>query len=145
MNINKILRLIFIILCLVFSSFAQAKSGPTPLGLWKTYDLKHTARSIIKISLRNGELVGTIVESLTHDVCTSCSGPWQNKSVVGMPIIWGLKKMGNTWENGRVLNVDNGKTYNCYVSVSDDNKILYFSPFVGMHWMGKTIKWERVG
>lgn len=140
MDIKKVLFLIG----LIAPTAIYAAAPQSPLGLWKTYDLHHTPRSIVKISMQNGKLVGTIVKSLTNDVCKDCSGYWQNKSVVGMPIIWGLKKSGDTWENGYVLNVDNGKTYRCYLNVSNDNKSLYFSPYLGARWLKATITWEKV-
>lgn len=146
MEIKKLFLLLFSFTIFFIPYTTFAGENPLPIGFWKTYDLKHKPRSIIKISLVKGELIGTIQQSLTNDtICTACQGKWKNKPVIGMPILWGLRQTGNKWDDGRVLNIDNGKIYHCYLKISDDNKILYFSPYLGSHWIKVTINWERVG
>lgn len=126
----KILKGFCSIVLLFFSVIVFAQ--PTPLGLWQTYDLKQTPRDIIRISANNHQLLGTIVKS-------------PNPKLIGKKIIWGLTQKSNTWENGYVLNVDDGKIYRCKIAVSDDNHTLYFSPYTGIPLFGVTIKWVRVG
>lgn len=133
------------ILCLLVTlipvlTFAQN----SPVGEWQTYDLKNTPRSIVRISENKEELTGTIIKSYKPGTCEACQGSRHNKPLVGMQIIWGLIKSGETWKNGHILDVDSGKVYNCRLSVSDDNKILYFSPYIGSPIFGVTLKWKRV-
>lgn len=142
---NKIIRNLFWMV-LIFPSIVFAE--PTPVGLWQSYDLNKNVRNIVKFSLKNGKLMGNIVKvkSLRGEkaLCDVCVGPWHNKPLLGLPIIWGLKKLGNKWVNGQVVNVDNGKIYNCQLSVSDDNKIMNFTGYLGIPAFGATVQWMRV-
>lgn len=149
MDIRKFLTTLICSISITLSPtiFAQPQSPTTadPTGLWQTYDLSHTPRSIVQISTINGQLVGRIVKTqIKNAICSECKNDLHNKSVLGMAIIWGLKPEGDIWKKGNVLNVDNGKIYNCNVSVSADNKTLYFSPYVGIPGLGPTINWTRV-
>ena len=80
-----------------------------------------------------------------HNVCSACRGAWHNKPYVGLPIIWGLTQKGDKWVHGKVLDVDSGKVYQCYLVVSPNNTTLYFSAYVGLPLFGATLKWDRVG
>lgn len=142
-------RTVICFLLLTFLSASYAQTDPSPIGFWQTYDLKHTPRSIIKISLVNDELIGEIVKTPsqgqnTKTICTACKGDLHNKPFAGLTIIWGLKQHGKLWKNGHVLDVDSGKTYQCYVTTSADNTVLNFSPYLGLPFLGTTLHWKRV-
>ena len=135
------------LLCyLLIGSFPLlAHSQPSPIGLWQTYDLDHTPRDIIKISQNDNQLIGIIVKPAgKSNFCTTCPGTLHNKPIKGLQIIWGLKQQENAWRNGHVLSIDNGKIYQCTVSVSADNKVLHFAPFIGNPLFGVTLDWVRV-
>lgn len=132
----------FLACFLIYPALSYALSSP--LGSWQTYDLKHTPRSIIRLSEHHGELEGYIIKSFTGMICKNCVGAQQGKPYRGMKILWGLKQQGDSWKNGWILDVDNGKTYRCNLRVSDDNKTLFFSPYIGSPLFGVTIKWDRV-
>lgn len=144
MDVKNGLKIATLSACLLFSSFVFAQSEPSPVGLWLTYDLKHKPRDTLRFSFSNGELIGKISNAHPGSICTTCKGSLHNKPLEGMTIIWGLKQNGNNWEKGYVLDVDNGNTYRCHVSVSKNNHILNFSPYIGMPWLGPTLHWVRV-
>jgi uncharacterized protein (DUF2147 family) len=143
---KKTLGHILAFCCAIFGflplfAFAQAQ----PIGSWKTYDLQHNPRSIVKLTLQNGTLIGVIQKNLSPGkICTACRGKLRNKPLVGLPIIWGLKPEGDKWVNGHVLDVDSGKVYRCQLKVSADNRVLYFTAYVGMPLLGATLKWIKM-
>jgi len=143
---SDIFRFISMVLLLLFTSFMTYAQSPQ--GYWKTYDLDHRPRSIIKITERNHQLVGVIETLLPPQTnqsrCIHCTGQRHNKLLKGMLIIWGLQKENNHWGDGYVLNTDDGNIYRCEISLSPDNKIMYFSAYVGMPMFGKTVRWKRV-
>ena len=86
---------------------ASALSAASPEGLWKTIDeTDNTARSYVKIWKHNGTLYGKVVKLLKAKPgkrCKDCPGIFKNKKILGMTIMWGLKKDGNVWSGGRIF------------------------------------------
>ncbi len=69
----------------------------------------------------------------------------RTRKVIGMPLIWGFKKTAdpNTFEDGKVYNGENGKTYNANISLQPDGK-LRLRGYVGTPMFGETQLWTRV-
>jgi len=134
----------------ILSINLHAENSLSPIGLWRTYDLDNNPRSIVRFYLVGNTLQGNIVKILStnqqksSDICTNCPSPWKNKSKLGMTIIWGLKKQGDQWVGGTVLDTDGGNTYSCQITLSPDNKVMYFKAYVAVPLLGKTIEWTRV-
>ncbi|MCE9599748.1 MAG: DUF2147 domain-containing protein [Spirochaetia bacterium] len=119
---------------LVLSSnlFAQA----TPVGSWKTIDDETgQPKSYVNIWEQNGVIYGTISQLINPSEpdpkCTKCAGDYYNKPVKGMTIMWGLKKDGDSWSGGQILDPNNGKVYTCKIWLEGGNLKLrgYIGPF----------------
>ena len=69
----------------------------------------------------------------------------RTRKVIGMPLIWGFKQAAqpNTFEDGKVYNGEDGKTYSANISLQSDGK-LRLRGFVGTPMFGKTQLWTRV-
>jgi len=121
----------------------------TPVGTWKTLDDKTgQPKSIVVISEANGELTGKVKEVLQSDqgpnpVCKECEGDRKNQPVTGMTILWGMKKDGDEWKGGNILDPKNGKTYGCKMHLTDGGQKLEVRGFVGFSLLGRTQVWER--
>ena len=104
--------------------FAQS-----PVGVWKTIDDETgEAKSHVEIFEKDGKLYGKVVKLLLKPAdtkCEKCSGAKKDKPVVGMTIIEGMEKDGSEWEDGTILDPENGKTYTCkfWLSEDDPNKL----------------------
>ena len=61
-----------------------------------------------------------------------------------MTILWGLKDEGEAWKGGQILDPDNGKTYRCKMTVSDDGRELDVRGYIGISLIGRTQTWLRV-
>ena len=90
----------------------------TPVGTWQTIDDHwNKVKSIVEIKIENGELRGYVrkIFLLPHEgtdpICTECDGQLKNSKVVGMRIIWGFKKEGDKWVDGKILDPGNGNIY----------------------------------
>lgn len=142
-------QLAFIFL-LLFSVILFA-DNMSPLGKWKTIDdATGIEKSIIKIWEKNGEIFGTI-ESLflnpeedPNPLCTECKGNLYNQPIIGMTILNNLKKNGNEWNGGTILDPNNGKTYKCKIEVVDGGARLKVRGFIGLSLLGRTQYWLRV-
>ena len=89
---------------------------------------------------------GKIVELLqegrdANSLCTECSGKRKNQKIMGMEILWDLKKESDTeWEDGEILDPNNGKTYSFQVELESNDK-LKVRGYIGFSLMGHTQYW----
>ncbi|AMO93682.1 hypothetical protein CFter6_0964 [Collimonas fungivorans] len=133
---------------LAFGAFAQDTSSA--VGLWKNID-DHTGKpkALIRISEANGELHGKI-EKLLRDPsqdqnpkCVKCQGELKDQPILGMTIINGMKKDGNEYNGGTILDPDNGKVYKSKMALIDDGKKLNVRGYIGVPMLGRTQTWVR--
>jgi uncharacterized protein (DUF2147 family) len=130
-------------------SSASAFAADTPAGTWKTLDDKTgQAKSIVVITEENGELTGKVTQVLQSDqgpnpVCKECDGERKNQPVTGMTILWGLKKDGEEWDGGKILDPKNGKIYGCKMHLTDNGQKLEVRGFIGFSLLGRSQVWER--
>lgn len=125
-------------------------AAPTPVGRWRTIDDKsHKPKSIVAIVEEDGKLVGTVEKVLDpppddpDPKCKKCEGDRKDQPVVGMKILWGMKKDGKEWSGGRILDPNNGKVYKCNLSLADGGKKLDVRGFIGIALIGRTQTWIR--
>lgn len=137
-------------LLLLFFITAAAANDGSPAGLWRTIDDKTgKEKSLIRIVEINGEFRGS-VEKLFREPgedpnpnCDKCQGDKKNKPVIGMLILTGLKKDGELWSGGEILDPQNGKTYKCKAWLEDKGRKLHVRGFIGMALLGRTQVWLR--
>jgi uncharacterized protein (DUF2147 family) len=141
----------------VTSSTASAQQG-TVMGTW----LSESGVAHIKIGpcpdAASGPICGYIVNLINPKgpdgapVAPDAATDYRNENpslrtrkVVGMPLIWGFKKASepNTFEDGKIYNGEDGKTYSANISLQADGK-LRLRGFVGTPMFGKTQLWTRV-
>jgi len=128
------------------ASFAQM----TPVGTWQTLDDKtKEVKSEVQITEASGVLSGKITKLLRKDakqdaVCDECTDDRKGKPVLGMEIIRGVKKVDgkDIWEDGKVLDPENGKTYAAKLTPIEGGKKLEMRGSIGP--FGRTQTWVRV-
>lgn len=140
----------FLVATLLVPGLVSAQSL-TPVGLWKTIDdVSGKERSHVRIVEVAGELQGTVEKIFPfpgddpENLCEKCKGERKNQPVVGMTILWGLQNEGGEWKGGKILDPDNGKTYRCKMTVSDNGQELDVRGYIGISLIGRTQTWLRV-
>ncbi|HEX2544898.1 MAG TPA: DUF2147 domain-containing protein [Ramlibacter sp.] len=139
---KKILTLI--VACAAGAAFAQA----TPVGLWRSIDDKTgEAKAEIRIVETGGSLSGRIEKTLKKDgkpTCEVCTDDRKNQPINGLEIIRGVKrKQGeDVWEQGKILDPENGKEYNVRIESVDGGSKLQVRGYVGPFFRTQT--WVRV-
>ncbi len=130
---------------------AQDDASSTPVGRWQTIDDKtKKPKSIVAIWEEDGKLKGRIEELLDPDrpepdpVCKKCEGEKKDQPIRGMTILWGVKKSGDTWSGGRILDPNNGKVYRVNLTPTDGGKKLMVRGYLGIALIGRTQEWNRV-
>ncbi len=140
-------KILIIFAMLVFAPFAVANDSP--VGLWKTIDDKtKKPRSIVRIVEENGEYKGIVEKGLQEGdnperVCEKCDPPRKNQKILGMTFMWGVKKEGNEFKGGEILDPDSGTIYKCKFKLIDGGKKLDVRGFIGVSLFGRTQTWLR--
>ena len=117
-------------------------------GKWQTIDDNSgEAKSIIEIYEREGKVYGKILKIMNQDIqdarCTECSGKDKDQLLIGFELIRGLEKDGDTYEDGKIIDPENGKVYKCYIGLEEDDK-LKIRGYIGFALIGRTQYWNRV-
>jgi uncharacterized protein (DUF2147 family) len=128
---------------------AWAQDG-SPVGLWKTIDDKSgKPGALIRISETQGELTGKIeklfrtADEDQNPKCDACSDARKNQPILGMTIVSGLKKSGDEYTGGEILDPKNGKVYKSKLTVRDGGKKVEVRGYVGMPMFGRSQVWLR--
>src|SRR6476469_1094828 len=121
----------------------------SPVGTWKTVD-DETGRpkSIVRITEQDGELSGKVLEVLEspegpHPLCRPCEGERKDQPVEGMTILWGAKKNGASWEDGEILDPENGKIYHAIITLLTGGQKLQVRGYIGIPAIGRRQIWQR--
>ena len=141
-------RFCLIIFSAVSLGFSQS---PSPEGRWRTIDDKTgRVKSIVHIA-RSGDTLGGRVEKLFRlpeeiqdPVCKACTGERKDQRIVGMTIMWGLRPSKDGWDQGFVLDPQNGKTYRCKLTLSPDGQALTVRGYLGISLLGRSQTWKRL-
>lgn len=121
-------------------------AGQTIIGQWETYDDKtKEKKAVIEIYKTNNLYFAKIVESFVgdkNDICETCKGTKKDKPIIGLVIIKNIKKNGDEFNGGDILDPENGETYKCYLKLINTNK-LKVRGFLGFSLFGRTQYWHR--
>lgn len=150
MKFFVVFSLFFVLSQSIFLDLAQADEN-TAIGKWKTIDDETgAAKSIVEIKEENGQLTGQVVELFRkpdedqNPKCDKCKGDKKDKPVMGLTILWDMKKKSDTkWDDGTILDPKNGKTYSCKLELIENGKKLKVRGYMGFSLLGRTQIWQR--
>lgn len=117
-------------------------------GDWKTVDDDSgVEKSIVEIFEEDGKVFGKVKKILKEDErdvrCTKCEGEQKDKKVEGMVILKDFSEDGNTYDNGRITDPENGKTYDAKIWLKEnDHNTLMVRGYVSVFY--RTQEWKRV-
>lgn len=128
---------------------AWAQEG-SPVGLWKAIDDKSGKPSaLIRITENQGELTGRIEKLFRapdedqNPKCVACTDARKNQPIVGMTIVSGLKKHGDEYTGGEILDPKDGGVYKSKLTVRDGGKKVEVRGYIGMPMFGRSQVWLR--
>jgi uncharacterized protein (DUF2147 family) len=137
--------------------FATAAALPSawaaqnsPVGLWKNIDDESgKPKALIRITETNGVLQGRIEKLFRgpnedqNPKCDKCSGARKDQPIIGMSILDGLRKDGDEYSGGEILDPNNGKVYHSTVELEDGGKKLKVRGYIGIPLIGRSQTWLR--
>jgi uncharacterized protein (DUF2147 family) len=127
---------------------ARAADPASPVGEWRTIDDATDApRALVRIVERGGALVGVVERPLmahpTRTRCDDCTDDRRGQPIIGMEIIRGLRRDGDGWGGGTILDPENGKVYHCTLALRGGGARLAVRGYLGLSLFGRTQVWER--
>jgi len=136
-------------LAIGLANFAHADLD-TPAGLWKTIDDgSGKERALVRIVENNGVFEGRVEkifdqpgDDLQH-LCRRCGGARKDKPIVGMVFIWGVKKDGDQYGGGEILDPNNGTIYRAKMKVTGGGRKLQVRAYIGWSLFGRSQTWIR--
>ena len=147
MRTLKFLGLAFAALVSIAPAFADDAS---PVGLWKNIDdVSGKPKALIRITESNGVLQGKIEQLFRapaedqNPKCEKCEDARKNQPVIGLVIMTGLKKDGDEYNGGEILDPDNGKVYRSKMHLTEGGKKLSVRGYIGVPMLGRSQVWVR--
>ena len=128
--------------------FAQALNASSPVGLWQTIsDVDGKPKAYIRIREHQGEYTGTIEDIIDPEKrdkhCEKCEGARHDQPVLGMTVLTGIRRDGEHYGGGEILDPDNGKVYSCKLTVTGAGQRLDVRGYIGFSLLGRTQTWVR--
>jgi len=125
--------------------FAQDSIAIT--GIWKTFDDDtNQPAALVEITFKDGVYSGIIKKILDPSAlstCEKCTDSRKGKPVLGMEILTGLKKSGESYGDGRILDPDDGEIYRTEMKLKDQGSKLEVRAYIGIPLLGRTQTWVR--
>ena len=131
---------------------SHAEAGDAVLGYWLTDD----GSAIFEIYKVDGKYHGKIAwlkEANYPQDDKEAGKPVRDREnpdaskrgrpLLGLELLSGFEYAGgNVWENGRIYNAENGKTYKCKMKLASENE-LRVRGYIGISLIGGTTVWSR--
>lgn len=145
--ITRVLSFSVVICCI--STYSLFAADATVTGKWKTFeDGTGRPKAIVQIYEQDGAIYGKVEQGLIPERagrrCDKCTDERKGQPVLGMVIVRGLKKQGDEFAGGDILDPDNGSVYRCKLRVIEDGRKLSVRGYKGVSLLGRTQTWERV-
>jgi uncharacterized protein (DUF2147 family) len=122
----------------------------SPVGLWKNIDdVTGKPKALIRITESKGEVRGQIEKLFVaagenpNPRCDKCQGANHDQPVLGMVFMSGLRKHGDEYSGGEILDPDSGKVYRSKLVLLDGGKKITVRGYVGVPMFGRSQTWVR--
>ncbi len=135
------------LLTLLVFTITLSINAQTIFGKWENHDeVTDKVDSIVEVYKKDGKAYAKIIEIIDevhkNDICIKCKGKLKDKPILGMHILNGLKKDGDQWSGGKILDPKKGKKYKCYIKLKN-NDTLKIRGYIGFVTFGRTTYWSR--
>jgi uncharacterized protein (DUF2147 family) len=122
--------------------------SPSPTGLWRTIDDRtHKTRGLVRLFEKDGAIFGKIEASFdpkeAQEVCAKCEDDRKDKPVIGMVFLRDMKKRGEEYSGGDILDPDTGWIYRCKMTLEDGGRKLSVRGYLGLALIGRSQTWIR--
>lgn len=148
MNVSRLL-LPLLALTFLLTAFTAAENPDAVVGTW----LNGTKKGHVQIYKQGNKYFGRLIY-LTEPNDPTTGKPkidgknpdakLRSRPLLNLNIMQGFEFDGDDqWEDGKIYNPEDGKTYSCYMKLNNPNS-LYVRGYVGIKAIGKTQTWTRI-
>ncbi|OON64421.1 hypothetical protein B0920_14165 [Massilia sp. KIM] len=134
----------------LFASSAAWAQNASPVGTWKTIDDETgKPKALVRITEEQGVLTGRIEKLFRgpnedqNPKCVKCEGARKDQPIIGLTILSGLKKEGDEYTGGEILDPAKGKTYKSKATLKDNGNMLEVRGYIGAPMFGRSQTWVR--
>ena len=108
--------------------FIISMNAQSITGKWKTIDDETgKEKSVVEIYKKGNKYYGKVLSIVNPEkrdkVCEKCTDSRKDKPVLGMEIIKDLEQDDDEFEDGTILDPENGKIYDCKIWLEDKNTL----------------------
>ncbi len=116
------------------------------VGKWENTNEDGRVNSIIQVYEEDGKVYGKVHRITKEEdrdrVCTKCEGDLKNEPIEGMVLMRNLKKDGEQYVGGTIVDPKSGKEYRCKIWLDeDDPNTLKVRGYLAFFYKTKT--WQR--
>jgi len=129
----------------------QAPAAPKVGGFWQAYFEDGQPSGWFYFADKGGVAEGRLVkmykkkgDTQDHEFCDKCPGDKKGAPMLGLVIVWGMKKNGDKYEDGNIIDPRDGSIYNAELTVSPDGQKLFLRGYLGISLLGQTQTWTRL-
>jgi uncharacterized protein (DUF2147 family) len=126
----KKIFLFAVVLLTVFAFSGLLQAADPIVGVWSVPTLKGKdkgkERFQVEIFEKDGVYSGKIIKLTTvpaNTLCTKCKKERKDKPLMGMLILWDLKKEAGRYVEGKIYEVQEGSDYKCSLALITPDKI----------------------
>jgi len=145
---KKIIISLISLLFICGTGFCQKITSDAILGCWLT----SKGECKVEIYKKNNLYYGKIIwlkepnddKGLPVKDKENPDSKLKERNVIGITFMFDFQYDGeDKWTNGRIYNVDNGKTYQALVKM-ESNDVIYLRGYIGIPALGTDTRWTRV-
>jgi uncharacterized protein (DUF2147 family) len=129
---------------------APAFAEPSVEGLWEQSDSDGKVNAWFLFEKKDDGYVGRIVKGFLKpgekriNTCEKCPGERKGARMIGLTIVYGMKRDGLHYDDGMILDPRDGSMYHAMMDVSEDGKDLSVRGYIMIKALGQTQVWHRL-
>lgn len=123
----------------------------TAAGFWQETDDQGRPGAWFLFVEKNGLYEGRFVklfkqpgERQVFQTCQKCPGDQKDAPMLGLTIVKGMKRDGNSYTDGSILDPRDGTVYHAQMELSADGQQLSVRGYLGIPLLGETQIWTRL-
>jgi uncharacterized protein (DUF2147 family) len=122
----------------------------TAAGFWQETDDQGRPGAWFLFVEKDGLYQGRLVKGFTQpgqpliETCERCTGDQKGAPMLGLTIVKGMKRNGNNYADGSILDPRDGSVYHAQMELSEDGQQLSVRGYLGIPLLGQTQVWTRL-
>ena len=122
----------------------------TAAGFWQETDDQGRPGAWFLFVEKDGLYEGRLVKGFKQpgqpliETCEKCTGDQKDAPMLGLTIVKDMKRNGNKYTGGSILDPRDGTVYHAQMELSDDGEQLSVRGYLGIPLLGETQTWTRL-